>query len=101
MRSRLSARHRPCSGSRTTALATASDAAQFLLVLDNAKHLTKPVGAIVTELLIRVPRLNVLVTSQRSLGISGEHEVMAHPAGAAARLAGDAAGRRVRTSGGG
>ncbi|BDI28120.1 hypothetical protein CCAX7_001710 [Capsulimonas corticalis] len=61
------------------ALTAAPDAPPFLLVLDNAEHLAAPMGAIVAEMLALVPRLKILVTSQRNLGVSGEHEVTLAP----------------------
>ncbi|MCW3060191.1 MAG: putative ATPase [Capsulimonas sp.] len=63
------------------ALTAAPDTPPFLLVLDNAEHLAEAVGAFASDLLARIPRLRVLVTSQRSLGVSGEHQIMLTPLG--------------------
>ena len=62
-----------------TALTTAPDAPPFLLVLDNAEHLAEAVGAVAADLLAQIPRLRVLATSQRVLGISGERELVLAP----------------------
>ncbi|MBC8102468.1 MAG: AAA family ATPase [Cytophagales bacterium] len=61
------------------ALTAAPDAPPFLLVLDNADRLTDQVGEVAVDLLARIPRLRVLVTSQRPLGIDGEHEAVLPP----------------------
>lgn len=61
------------------ALTAAPDASLFLLVLDNAEYQAEEVGAVAVDLLARIPRLRVLVTSQRSLGVSGENEVTLPP----------------------
>jgi len=62
-----------------SALTTSPDAPPFLLVLDNAEHLAEAVGAVAAALLAQVPRLRVLVTSQRVLGIGGEREMTLPP----------------------
>ena len=62
-----------------SALTTAADAPPFLLVLDNAEHLTEAVGAVAADLLAQIPRLRVLVTSQRVLGVGGERERVLPP----------------------
>ncbi len=64
-----------------SALTTAPDASPFLLVLDNAEHLAEAVGEIASDLLAQVPRLRVLVTSQRVLGVGGEREMVLPPLG--------------------
>jgi predicted ATPase/class 3 adenylate cyclase len=48
---------------------------QLLLVLDNFEHVL-PATSLVSELLLRCPRLNVLVTSRAALRLAAEHE---HP----------------------
>ena len=50
------------------------DAMPTLLVLDNAEHLAE-LGALVNRLLVAVPSLQVLVTSQRRLVLSIEEEI--------------------------
>ncbi|GAA2439103.1 BTAD domain-containing putative transcriptional regulator [Actinomadura vinacea] len=45
---------------------------RMLLVLDNCEHVVEPVGALVSELLRRVPGLRVLATSRQPLGVYGE-----------------------------
>ena len=62
-----------------SALTTAPAAPPFLLVLDNAEHLAEAVGAVVADLLAQIPRLRVLTTSQRVLGVGGEHEMLLPP----------------------
>lgn len=44
----------------------------LLLVLDNAEHLTKAVGAVAQRLLSSLPNLTLLVTSRRPLDVMGE-----------------------------
>lgn len=44
----------------------------LLLVMDNCEHLAGPVGRLAQELLEATPRLHILATSQRPLGIPGE-----------------------------
>jgi len=61
------------------ALTTSPSAATFLLVLDNAEHMADQLGGIAVDLLTRIPRLKLLITSQRGLGVSGEHEIMLTP----------------------
>lgn len=56
----------------TDALTTIADALPFLLILDNAEHIATAVGETAKSLLGHIPRLKILVTSQRNLGISGE-----------------------------
>jgi predicted ATPase/DNA-binding CsgD family transcriptional regulator len=46
---------------------------QLLLVLDNCEHLVAGCAELVTTLLPHCPRLVVLCTSRRSLGVAGEH----------------------------
>ncbi|WP_216216838.1 ATP-binding protein [Amycolatopsis aidingensis] len=46
---------------------------QLLLVLDNCEHLAEGCAELVSTLLARCPRLVVLATSRRSLGVAGEH----------------------------
>ncbi len=72
-------REAPAVSRIVNALTTAADAPPFLLVLDNAEHLAEAVGAVVSALLAQVPRLRVLVTSQRVLGISGERQLALAP----------------------
>lgn len=62
-----------------TALGRSRDALPFLLILDNAEHLAISLGGIVKEMLNDVPRLRILVTSQRPLGIEGEVESILSP----------------------
>lgn len=51
---------------------------QLLLVLDNFEHLLEA-NLLVSRLLRACPGLNVLATSRRRLGLSGEHEVPVSP----------------------
>src|SRR3954447_20937312 len=44
----------------------------LLLLLDNCEHLTDGVAALVTAVLAAAPRVRVLATSQRPLGLEGE-----------------------------
>jgi predicted ATPase len=46
--------------------------ADLLLVLDNCEHLAEAVAALVSSVLDAAPRVRVLATSQRSLGVDGE-----------------------------
>jgi predicted ATPase/DNA-binding SARP family transcriptional activator len=45
---------------------------QLLLVLDNCEHLAEPVAVLLAALLDAAPRVRVLATSQRALGVDGE-----------------------------
>lgn len=62
-----------------TALGRSRNAPPFLLILDNAEHLTAIIGTLVKDLLTDIPRLRILVTSQRPLGIEGEVESILSP----------------------
>lgn len=68
-----------------------------LLVVDNAEHVTEPVGELLTDLVRRIPELRGLVTSQIRLRVTVERVVRVHP------LERDAAGvlleRRARAIG--
>lgn len=44
----------------------------MLLLLDNCEHLAEPVAALVAAVLADAPRVRLLVTSQRPLGLDGE-----------------------------
>lgn len=48
-------------------------AGPLLLMLDNCEHLAAAVGALVVQLLVRVPALRVLATSQTRLNLAAEH----------------------------
>jgi tetratricopeptide (TPR) repeat protein len=56
----------------TEALVAALLQQSSLLVLDNAEHLAGEIEPWVAELLARAPRLHLLVTSRRLLGVDGE-----------------------------
>ncbi len=45
---------------------------QVLLIVDNAEHLSGPVGRLLGQILARCPRVSALVTSRESLGLPGE-----------------------------
>ncbi len=62
-----------------TAFAAGPDTLPFLLVLDNAEHLAEAAGEVAASLLMSVPRLRVLATSQRCLGVGGEQEILLAP----------------------
>jgi len=49
--------------------------ARALLVLDNCEHLVEACAAAIHELLQTAPGLKILATSQRPLGVAGEHRV--------------------------
>jgi predicted ATPase/DNA-binding SARP family transcriptional activator len=59
-------------------LATALHARELLLVLDNAEHL-RAAAPSYAELLARLPRLRLLVTSRTVLHLSGEHVYPVEP----------------------
>ncbi|MFG1947898.1 BTAD domain-containing putative transcriptional regulator [Nonomuraea sp. NPDC048826] len=69
-------------------------ARRTLLVVDNCEHLVDQAAEVVSALLKAAPGLDVLVTGQEPLGVTGEHvEVVSPlPADAAARLFADRAG---------
>ena len=50
-----------------------------LLVLDNAEHVSGPLGAVVSDLLAAVPTVQILVTSRQPLGCDGEHQLPVPP----------------------
>ena len=58
--------------SLSDALVETLHASEALLVLDNCEHLIEAVAALVRLLLARCPRLRILTTSRRSLGIQEE-----------------------------
>ena len=60
------------SHSTTQALADWLADRRLLLVLDNCEHLAGRVGPLAQTLLGAAPQLRILVTSQRSLGVTGE-----------------------------
>lgn len=53
--------------------------AELLLVLDNCEHLVEPVAELVAAVLDTAPRVRVLATSQRPLGLDGEAVRMLAP----------------------
>ena len=59
--------------------ATSEQGSSFMLVLDNVEHLLSETAACVRELTERVPRLTILVTSRRRLGLEGEQEISIPP----------------------
>jgi len=46
--------------------------AEMLLVLDNCEHVAEAAAALAAQVLDTAPRVRILVTSQRSLGLDGE-----------------------------
>jgi predicted ATPase len=50
-----------------------------LLILDNAEHLTVPLGRLLCLVLAQCPDVSVLVTSRKSLGIDGENVFRLQP----------------------
>ncbi len=59
-------------GEAEEALIKALRGRDLLLLLDNAEHLTRPLGALLVRLLAACPRVQVLVTSRESLGLPNE-----------------------------
>lgn len=53
-------------------LAGALSPLHVLVALDNAEHLIEPLSNLIQVLLVRAPRLSILVTSQMSLRLQGE-----------------------------
>jgi predicted ATPase/DNA-binding SARP family transcriptional activator len=74
--SALGLREQP--GGPLETLATALRARELLLVLDNAEHL-RAAAPSYAELLARLPRLSLLVTSRTVLHLSGEHVYPVEP----------------------
>ncbi|MDF2750497.1 MAG: Transcriptional regulator [Gaiellaceae bacterium] len=66
-------------------LADALRTRELLLVLDNAEHL-RAAAPLFAELIARVPRLTLLVTSRAVLHVSGEHVFPVEPLGDEAAL---------------
>ena len=52
---------------------------ELLLVLDNCEHLAEACAELVTGLLRDAPRIRMLATSRRPLGVSGEHLISLQP----------------------
>jgi len=52
---------------------------QALIVIDNAEHMIDGAGEIVSQLLGRLPLLNLLVTSRQKLNVEGEREAPVPP----------------------
>ena len=63
----------------TVAVADRLGAAPALLVLDNCEHLVDAVRELVDEILVRCPRVRVLATSRRRLGVAGERVLRVGP----------------------
>jgi predicted ATPase len=61
------------------ALQEALAARRGLVVLDNFEQLVDAAADVVVQMVARLPRLHLLVTSRRALGVAGEHE-FAHAA---------------------
>ena len=51
----------------------------FLLILDNLEHLAAGAAPLARELLARVPKLTVLMTSRQRLNLEGEREITVAP----------------------
>lgn len=69
----------PAAADDTAAIVAALAGRQVLLVLDNAEQLVDVAAPLLSELLARLPRLHLLVTSRRALGIDGEFAIVAEP----------------------
>ncbi len=54
------------------AFAKALESTRALLVIDNAEHLVEAVAQLTSELILRAPRIKILVTSQAALRLPGE-----------------------------
>ena len=61
------------------ALVAALRGRRMLLILDNAEHLTVPLGRLLCLVLAQCPDVSVLVTSRKSLGIDGENVFRLQP----------------------
>ena len=64
--------HERAGSSTTQTLADWLAPRRLLLLLDNCEHLAGRVGPLAQTLLRAAPQLRILVTSQRSLGVTGE-----------------------------
>jgi predicted ATPase len=69
-----------------SAAAEAIGSRSILLVLDNCEHLASGVRSLCEDLVARCPRLRVLTTSRRVLGIDGERVWFAPPLAEAAAV---------------